>query len=129
MAQMKLRRSVGLGRAQVHRGNHGRQVARKQRLTVTAGRSPLKNPQLAAGCLVLSKDSSCSAKTRPAFSEPECPSAGRTKRRANQAWFPRERKWAEQQRINWPWEQIFKEARLLSHEEVCDRAFHRVSLM
>lgn len=40
---------VGLGQAQVHRGNHGRQVARRQRLTVTAGSSKLFEKSKAGG--------------------------------------------------------------------------------
>lgn len=45
---------------------------KRAKSTVTAGGDPLKKPKLAAGCLVLSKDS-CSAKTRPASSQPRDP--------------------------------------------------------
>lgn len=80
----------------------------------------------AAGCRLTcaQQGSFCAAKTGPAFSQPSVPLQGGLSAWRNQAGFASQRRWADQERKDWPREQIYKEPRLLlSGEEVRYRAF------
>lgn len=105
------------------RGAHGQSWeagGEKAKVKCERGEKPREEPT--AGCRLpcaQQKRGQCSA-------SPECPSAGRLPHRAHQTGFPRRRRWADQEGNNWPREWICKEARLLSNEEACYRAFHRL---